>query len=113
MSKSDSTGFQCLRCGDCCRWHGYVRISQVEADQIAARLGMDVLEFIDKMTVVTTDRRSLSISENPDGTCIFFSDNPPRCEIYESRPAQCRDFPVKWKNVQAKHKCRAESRNGV
>ncbi len=104
----DSTKFQCLRCGDCCRWHGYVRISQEEADKIAIRLGMDVLEFIDKMTIVTADRRSLSLNENPDGTCIFFSDNPPQCKIYEVRPAQCRNFPHKWRNDQDKHRCRTE-----
>ena len=109
MVNPDTSKFKCLRCGDCCRWHGYVRISQDEADKIAARLGMDVLKFIDKMTVVTADRRNLSINENPDGTCIFFSGDPPRCEIYDVRPAQCRDFPGKWKNASEKFKCRSNS----
>ena len=104
MSKKEP--FKCLQCGDCCSWHGYVRISQEEADMIAARLGMNALEFIDKMTILTADRRNLSHNENPDGTCIFFSNNPPRCEIYDIRPVQCRDFPIKWKSESENHQCR-------
>ena len=100
--------FECLRCGDCCRWHGYVRISEAEADRIAIKLGMDIVDFIGKMTVITDDRRGLSLDENPDGTCIFFSDNPPRCGIYGVRPAQCRDFPVKWKSESEKFQCRTQ-----
>ncbi len=106
MSKSVKPDFRCIRCGDCCRWHGYVRISEAEADRIAIRLGMDIVDFIGKMTVITDDRRGLSLDENPDGTCIFFSGDPPRCEIYGVRPAQCRDFPVKWKSESEKHQCR-------
>jgi hypothetical protein len=109
MKNSDTSNFKCLRCGDCCKWHGYVRLSEAEADRIAIRLGMDIVDFIGTMTVITEDRRSLSLDENPDGTCIFFLDNPPRCKIYDVRPAQCRNFPHKWKNSSAKFQCRNNS----
>lgn len=106
MDWNDS--FKCLKCGDCCRWHGYVRITEKEADSIAEFLGIDVGEFIGKMAVITADRRSLSIDEMPNGDCIFFRDEPPRCEIYDVRPRQCRDFPIKWNSRSKQFRCRAE-----
>lgn len=85
-----------------------MRISQEEADQIAARLGMDSRDFIDKMTILTADRRNISLIENKDGSCIFFSDNPPSCKIYDIRPAQCRNFPIRWKSDSEKFQCGAQ-----
>jgi hypothetical protein len=86
-----------------------VRLSEEEADKIAAALGISVMDFLSEMTVLTADRRGLSIDENSDGTCIFFSDNPPSCKIYDVRPAQCRNFPHKWKNSSEKFQCKSNS----
>lgn len=104
----ENQSFECLRCGDCCKWHGYVRLSPDEADRIAESLGLEKRDFVDKMTYVTPDRKSLSLNENEDGSCIFFSVNPPGCEIYENRPSQCRDFPTRWKSRSEKFRCRTE-----
>jgi guanylate kinase len=88
---------KCRRCGNCCRWHGWVRLSDGEIDVIAEFLGMSPVEFIDRYTVLAGDRRSLSLDERPDGECIFFRDGEiSSCMIEPVKPQQCRDFPDKW-----------------
>jgi len=42
MKNSD---FTCLRCGQCCRWHGYVQVSEEEVEQIASFTGTDILSL--------------------------------------------------------------------
>ena len=88
---------RCRRCGNCCRWHGWVRVSGEEIDAIARHLHMAAEEFIRRYTVLTGDRRGLSLTERPDGECVFLKDGTPAsCLIEEVKPRQCRDFPEKW-----------------
>ena len=90
--------FECKRCGNCCRWPGYVRISPAETDVIAAFLQMPVQEFTEKFTRLTADRTGLSLLENADGSCPYLIDSPegPACKLQPVKPQQCRDFPLKW-----------------
>ncbi|MEI8246123.1 MAG: YkgJ family cysteine cluster protein [Lentisphaerota bacterium] len=88
--------FKCARCGNCCRWPGYVRISVEETAQIAAFLGITVQSFTDEYTVLTSDRRGLSLKERNDRQCVFYEEPPPTCRIETVKPLQCRNFPVKW-----------------
>ncbi len=88
--------FQCLRCGNCCRWPGYVRVNEEECAAIAAYLGMPVLEFTARYTILTSDRRMLSLIENAAGECIFYDNDPPGCRIDPVKPTQCREFPLYW-----------------
>ena len=99
--------FQCIRCGACCRWPGYVRISQKEADSIAEFLNMNVFDFIAKFTRLTEDRRGLSLIEKENGECAFYSDSPPGCEINKVKPVQCRNFPSAWNVADWEKKCGA------
>ena len=88
---------KCARCGNCCRWHGWVRINDREIDGIAAFLGMTPEDFIDRHTVIAGDRRGLSLAERSNGECIFFKDGEiSSCLIDPVKPQQCRDFPDKW-----------------
>ena len=90
-------GFQCRRCGNCCRWPGYVHVTEREIDAIAAMLEMTPEEFIEKYTRLTADRWGLSLIENEAGHCIFLENgDPASCRIDENKPQQCRDFPAKW-----------------
>ena len=87
--------YECTGCGACCRWEGYVRITEEEADAIANFLNVDTRSFVDRYTVLTRDRQGLSLREHEDGACIFLTaDN--RCQINPVKPQQCRDFPNKW-----------------
>lgn len=88
--------FSCKRCGTCCKWPGYVRLLENEADEIAEFLEMELHYFTSKYTIVTADRRNLSLIEKDDGSCIFYNDDPPGCVINPVKPQQCRDFPYRW-----------------
>ena len=95
-NKTEISGFHCARCGNCCCWPGYVRIGIEEIAQIATFLKMDISAFTDEYTILTSDRRGLSLTEQDNGFCIFYDDEPPSCRIEPVKPQQCRDFPVKW-----------------
>ena len=87
--------YRCTRCGACCRWEGYVHITPEETDRIAEFLGISVREFLDRHTRLTDLRTGVSLTEKPDGACIFFSTDG-RCLIQDVKPKQCRDFPNEW-----------------
>ncbi len=97
--------FHCSRCGNCCRWPGYVRVTESECDAIADLLGIEVLDFIERYCRLTEDRRGLSLIEQPDGSCIFLEENPPRCMIQAAKPRQCKTFPLEWNFPGWETKC--------
>lgn len=92
----DKKNFKCARCGNCCKWEGYVRISERELDEIAGCLSMDPYDFSREYTRLCGDRRGLSLIENKDGSCIFYDKHAKLCMINEVKPKQCRDFPFTW-----------------
>lgn len=87
--------FRCLRCGACCRWEGPVRVNEEEVKAIAAFLGIEEELFIKEYTVLAPDRKSLSLLEKEDGSCLYL-DEEKGCLIQEVKPLQCREFPYKW-----------------
>ncbi|MCF6176008.1 MAG: YkgJ family cysteine cluster protein [Victivallaceae bacterium] len=92
-----NVSFNCRRCGNCCKWPGYVRLFSFEAEAIAEFLGITVHDFTDRYTVLTRDRRNLSLIECQDGTCLFLRDTlPPSCAIEAVKPRQCKQFPLAW-----------------
>ena len=103
--------FECARCGNCCRWSGYVRLREEEIGKIAAFLNMSELEFTEQYTVLTADRRNLTLIENERGHCIFFEDDPPGCRIEAEKPQQCRDFPLKWNFPGWQNECKGKLKN--
>ncbi len=106
---SKVSAFKCKRCGSCCQWPGYVRIKEDEPDRIAGFLNMDPGEFIREYTVMTLDRQDLSLMENKNGSCVFYSDNPAKCKIYKVRPLQCEKFPANWDFPDWKDFCKGEN----
>ena len=88
--------FKCARCGNCCLWEGYVRISENELDKIAAFLSMEPYDFAREYTRLCSDRRGLSLTENSDGSCIFYDRHAKLCMINEVKPKQCSEFPFTW-----------------
>lgn len=104
-SASEARHIVCQRCGACCRWPGYVRVTPGEISQIADHLGMPAFEFMDQCTRPTPEG-GLSLTENPDGACLFLTpDN--RCDIHEVKPRQCRTFPGDWRAPGYDHLCQA------
>ncbi len=102
-----SADFKCLRCGACCRWEGPVRIGESEIAGISAFLKISESEFIRDFTVLTHDRHSLSLTESPDGSCFFYDPDIRSCRINPVKPAQCRNFPVRWNFPGWENECAA------
>ena len=89
-------GFKCVRCGSCCEWEGPVRLEADEVDAIAGFLNMETERFIAEHTVLTEDRRSLSLMENQDASCAFYDREGKSCQINPVKPRQCIRFPASW-----------------
>lgn len=106
MTDDRRTIYFCTRCGECCRWPGYVRVTDAEIDAIAACLGIDVRRFLDRYTRLTEKRDGLSLIEKPDGSCVFL-DTQGACRIQRVKPGQCRAFPNHWNFPGFRETCRA------
>lgn len=96
--------FSCTMCGNCCSGpEGYVLVSERECAALAARLGLEVAEFVDRYTHVTAHGRSLNEKITPSGhDCVFLDRErvPGKavCGVYKDRPTQCRTWPF-WPSV--------------
>ncbi|MBR2365417.1 MAG: YkgJ family cysteine cluster protein [Lentisphaeria bacterium] len=88
--------FQCLRCGKCCMWEGPVRVNEEEIEKIALFLNIPLKEFIEEHTVLAPDRKSLSLKEAPDGSCVYYDKEEHKCILQSVKPAQCKAFPFTW-----------------
>ncbi len=100
--------FRCRRCGNCCRWPGAVKVTDNEVDAIAAFLEMPLEKFLAEHTVITPDRRHLSLCEKADGSCEYLitdHEGLPACAIEQVKPHQCRSFPEKWNFPGWETKC--------
>ena len=91
--------FACVRCGNCCRWPGAVKLAPDEVDAIAGYLAVPVEECLERHTEITPDRRHLSLREKSNGECEYLVTGPDGlagCAIEPVKPEQCRAFPLKW-----------------
>jgi Fe-S-cluster containining protein len=103
MRAATST-FLCQRCGNCCRESGYVYITEDEVGHIAGMLGLDVVDFTNRFARLTHDRKGLSLTEKPNGECVFLR-NGCECAIESVKPEQCRGFPFTWRYSEVGRIC--------
>lgn len=104
LDENNLAEFQCRRCGACCCWPGDIRITPDEQETIAAFLGLNCADFIEQYTRLTGDRRGLSVIDNEQGHCFFFTPGQ-GCRINAVKPEQCRKFPYSWRNPGWEEKC--------
>lgn len=97
--------FRCLRCGNCCRWHGYVNVSVEEIETIANFLSIDFDEYMEKFVILRHDRKGLSLDERANGDCIYYDDESKTCLIQEVKPIQCKRFPISWRFSGFENEC--------
>lgn len=96
--------FSCTMCGNCCTGpEGYVLITEAETAALAARLGIDVGDFLTRFTKMTELGRSLNEKLSSYGhDCVFLDREkiPGKavCGVYEDRPTQCRTWPF-WTSI--------------
>ena len=103
--KGGIENFKCQRCGACCRIRdGIVRVSNIEIARIAAFLGMDEADFIERETEISPDRKSLMLKSRPDGSCAYLTDDN-LCRINFVKPDKCRTFPYEWTNPNSHSVC--------
>ena len=97
--------YACQRCTNCCRWPGFVRITEAEILSISRFLGVSEDEFIQNTTRLRPNRDGLALIDQADGACIFLQGND--CSIQEVKPQQCRDFPNGWNFPGWRNVCEA------
>lgn len=92
MKMTFKYAFECVTCGECCRWPGEVRLTMTDIARLAAALHLSKDDFIHTHTRLSRTRRGqLCLNDGPDGACVFLQAN--RCSVYSDRPSQCRRFP--------------------
>ena len=96
---------ECRQCGNCCRQEGYVKLDRHEVAAIAGHLGLEIEQFTEKYTALSSDRTCLNLAEKKDRGCCFLGDDG-RCVINNIKPRQCRDFPLGWNYPGYEEFCR-------
>jgi hypothetical protein len=92
--------FACTRCGNCCTGEpGSVRVSEAEAEALAAFLGVDLADFHERFTRRLEDGAT-SLTETADHACVFWNATD-GCTVYSVRPRQCRTWPFWLRNVSS------------
>lgn len=94
LSKEILSQFKCSGCGGCCRWGGYVLLTERDITVMAEHLGLSEIEFIETHTRLAANRKQLALFDQEDGSCAFLEGN--RCSVYDARPEQCSSFPYAW-----------------
>ena len=98
--------YECVRCGNCCRWPGPVRVTGSETRGIAGFLDMPPDEFMRRYTRLVDNGKAVSLTEKPDGSCSLLEGN--ECLVHDVKPRQCRDFPNNWNFPGFEEECNAK-----
>lgn len=97
----DGLRFECTGCGDCCSGDpGYVWVDEAEIVALANEMQMTPEDFERKFVRQEGDGKSLT--EYPDGDCIFLDPQSRKCTVYNARPTQCRTWPFWDSNLKRK-----------
>ena len=93
--------FECSQCGDCCTGApGAVWVTDEELTAIATQLGKPLGEVRLLHTKLLGGRWSLR--DYPNGDCVYLDPQTRRCQVYASRPMQCRTWPFWPSNIETK-----------
>lgn len=99
--------YQCQRCGNCCRWPGFVRLTEGDAQEISHFLNMEVTDFVERYTEINPNRSSLVLKNKANGECIFL-DGMNTCIVNKVKPFQCKGFPNTWNFPKWRDVCEAK-----
>lgn len=89
--------FRCTGCGHCCTGGpGYVWVTRDDIETLARGKGLDRDAFARRY--VRRVERHYSLTERPDGSCVFLDEAKERCTVYDARPTQCRTYPF-WPHI--------------
>jgi len=94
----------CSTCrGSCCRWGGYVWVTEEEMIEIAGVMNLDLEDFAEEYVKAAYGRLSLQ-ERLRDGEyhCALFDPYNNCCLVYQVRPKQCRSFPF-WESYRTNY----------
>jgi Fe-S-cluster containining protein len=96
MKLIDGKEFECIQCGKCCKWDGYVFLDDADIKKMSDSItDGDKEKFLNEYTENLDKGKYLVLGNKPNSKeCVFLEDN--KCSIYKDRPKQCRDFPVSF-----------------
>lgn len=86
--------YQCQRCTNCCKWPGFVKLTDGDITAISRFMEMSEYEFVQKYTRLRQYKDGLALIDKPNGECIFL--DGPDCVIQPVKPVQCGGFPNTW-----------------
>jgi Fe-S-cluster containining protein len=95
--------FECVRCGNCCRGPGFVRITQEDATRIARFLNIKLSSFYTQYTMSHGDGE-LWLLDDENSDCLFLDKNN-LCTIHPVKPRQCAEFPASWRTADVALYC--------
>ncbi|MEO8353364.1 MAG: YkgJ family cysteine cluster protein [Chthoniobacteraceae bacterium] len=100
--------YDCQRCTACCRWPGFVKVDESEIAAIAAHVGLEEADFIQRFTRLRPNRDGLALIDKENGECHFLESGD--CTIQPVKPRQCREFPNRWNFPGWREVCEAVPR---
>ena len=109
---ADGLAFECTRCSKCCRHDpGFVFLSRNDLIALAARFSLTESQFKERFCRVVDFGivSRLSLTEKRNNDCIFWEGEG--CQVYESRPLQCRSFPFWAQNMENREDWEAAAEN--
>lgn len=95
----------CLACrGACCRWGGYVWVTEEDITAMAKIMNLDLQAFAGEYVKAAYGKLSLQ-ERLRDGEyhCALFDPFTSRCLVYQARPEQCRTFPF-WEGYRVNYR---------
>jgi Fe-S-cluster containining protein len=97
--------YQCQRCSRCCKWPGFVRLTDEDIVRIAEFLKMSEFDFIQRYTRLRPARDGLALIDQPSGDCVFLEGKD--CVVNPVKPTQCAGFPNTWNFPGWRDECEA------
>lgn len=94
---ADGLKFSCQSgCAACCKIPGWVGITDEDAVEMAAILGIKLNRFL--ATYTHRKDGELRLNERRDHACAMLSADNKFCLVHAARPKQCRTYPF-WDEI--------------
>jgi Fe-S-cluster containining protein len=81
-------GQLCIKCGNCCRSRGSIKITKNELNKIASIKNKSYKKMKQELKATPLGNGKFRVSQ----PCKFFIKSV--CEVYDSRPSTCTNFPT-------------------
>ncbi len=84
--------YQCQRCTNCCKWPGFVKLTNEDIVAISSHLGLSEWDFVQTHTRLRPHRDGLALLDQADGACIFLDGRD--CRVQAVKPCNAAAFPT-------------------